>query len=594
MKYIGVLSRIAKLLTLITLITFSATSFAKEFAVGQILLKTKANVPPAKLAALLHNNNASIISTINGIEVHIVKVPAHTEETLVQALSHNPDIEFAELDTLQQLQSTIPNDTYYSSEWHLTKINAPGAWDMSKGSNVTVAVLDTGVDNTHPDLSANVLPGINIVDNTTNTTDTVGHGTEVAGVIGAIGNNGFGVAGTAWNVKILPVRVSNLSDGSAYTSDLANAIVWAADHGANIANASYALAGSSTIDSSASYLKSKGGLMTVSAGNDGNYYSIPNSKNIIAVTATDSSDTKTSWSTYGDFVDVAAPGLYIWTTASGGGYASVSGTSFSAPLTAGVLALMKSANPNLTPDQLENILEANAVDLGTTGWDTQYGYGRIDAYKAVLAAVNAGGTGGTTDTTPPTVSLTTPGGTVSGTVTISATASDNVQLTSLTIYAGSTQLGTTSTGTLNINWDTTQFADGSVTLKAVAVDSANNTSSATSTVTVANNVASDTTPPTMNIVGISDGQTISSNTNVSINASDNVALYSVNCKVDNVLVASGNTSLSITLNVRKLVLGGHTLLAEATDTAGNKTSVTINFSVVTSTKGGGGGNGHKK
>ncbi|MDX1812237.1 MAG: S8 family serine peptidase [Gammaproteobacteria bacterium] len=584
-------------------LAFPVVSTASEHALGRILVKTKANVPQAKLDALLNNNNASIISTIDGINVHVIKVPEHAEENVVMALSHNPNIEFAELDTLQELVETVPNDTYYGSAWHLPKVNAPGAWDMSMGTNVTVAVLDTGVDSTHPDLKANMLPGFNTVDNTTNTTDIAGHGTKVAGVIGAIGNNSAGVAGMAWNVKILPLRVSNQSSGSAYTSDLAEAVTWAANHGADVANASYAMAGSGTMDSAAAYLKSKGGLITISAGNDGAYYATSDSKNMIVVSATDSGDNKTSWSTYGDFVDVAAPGLSIWTTTNGGGYGAPSGTSFSAPLTAGVLALIKSANPNLSPDEVENILESTAKDLGAPGWDTSYGHGRVDAYQAVLTAMGTTGSGGgsssggtVADTTAPSVSLNSPGNTVSGTVNISASAADDTQLDSLAIYAGSTLLGSTSNGSLSVSWNTTLVADGNITLKAVAVDSSGNTSNKTASVTVANNIANDTVAPTVNIVGISEGQTISRNTSVTIDAADDVALSTVNCYINGSLVSSGNTSLTCNINVKKLKSGSHNLSANATDKAGNKTSKSVNFSIGGSSTSGstGGGKGRKK
>ena len=579
---------------------------AADHALGRILIKSKANVPQAKLNAILKGQSSNIISTIDGINVHIIKVPEHAEETVAWALSHNPNIEFAELDILHKREETIPNDTYYGSAWHLPKVNAAGAWDMSKGNNVTVAVLDTGVDANHPDLKANMLPGFNTVDNSTNSSDLAGHGTKVAGVIGAIGNNGIGVAGLAWNVKILPVRVSNETSGSAYTSDLAQAVTWAADNGADVANASYAMAGSGTMESAASYLRSKGGVITISAGNNGNYYSIPDSANMIMVSATASNDSKASWSTYGDFVDVAAPGVSIWSTTKGGGYGAVSGTSFSAPLTAGILALMKSANPNLSPDELENILENTAVDLGATGFDTSFGHGRVDANQAVLSAISSGdgsgSTGGgdtggtTTDTTAPTVSLSNPGSTVAGTITLTASGSDDVQLDKLEIFAGNQLLGSTSNGTLNVSWDSTTVADGDVILKAISTDSSSNTRTTTRTVSVVNQVLNDFTPPSLAISGISEGQTISSNTSVSIIASDNVALSTVNCYVNGALVASSNTSLSCNLNVKKLKSGNHTISANATDKAGNKTSKSANFSIISGGKtgGSGGGKGRKK
>lgn len=575
------------------------SAYAQEHALGRILVKSKANVPQAKLKALLNNNSASIISTIDDINVHIIKVPKHAEETVAHALARSPNIEFAELDLAHELTETIPDDDYYGNAWHLPKIGAPAAWDMSKGTNVTVAVLDSGVDPNHPDLKDKLLPGFNTVDNSTNTADIAGHGTKVAGVIGAASNNGIGVASIAWNASLLPVRVSNESSGTAWTSDIAEGVTWAANNGAKVVNASYAVTFRSTVSSAASYLKSKGGLLVVSAGNDGSEVtSAGDNPNIISVAATASNDSKTSWSTYGNFVDVTAPGSSIWTTVNGGNYGSASGTSFSSPLTAGVIALMMSANPNLTPDELETILESTAVDLGSTGFDKYNGHGRVDAHKAVLAAMNTsgsgGGSGGSIDTTAPSVSISSPGSIVSGLVTVSASASDETQLQELVIYAGSKVLGTTSNGSLSVNWDTTAHNDGSVILKAVATDSSNNSSSKSVSVTVANNIANDITPPNLSIQGISDGQTISKNTSVSVIASDNVALSLVNCKINGSLVASSNTSLTCNINVKKLKSGSHNLTANAVDMAGNSTSKSVNFTIGSGSTSGGGSKGKGK
>lgn len=597
--------RNAVCLAIATSIMLPISAYAQEHALGRILIKSKANVPQAKLDALLKSNSSSIISTIDGINVHIIRVPEHTEETVVRALSHNPNIEFAELDYVNELTATTPNDPKYGSAWHLSMINASNAWDMSKGTGVVVAVLDTGVNANHADLKANMLPGFNTVDNSTNSSDIAGHGTLVAGVIAAVSNNSTGVASIAWNTSILPVRVSNADSGSAYTSDIAEAVTWAADHGAHIANASYAVTTSGTVNSAAQYFKGKGGLLVVSAGNDGAEKTYSDNPNIISVAATGSNDSKTSWSTYGNFLDVTAPGAGIWTTVKGGGYGAASGTSFSSPLTAGVLALMKSANPNLSPNELENLLENTAKDLGSNGFDKYNGHGRVDAYQAVLAAMNTtgsggGGSGGDTgstepvvDSTAPIVSLSTPGSTVIGTVTISASASDDVQLDRIEIFAGNVSLGSTSSGNLSVSWDTTLQNDGNITLKVFATDSSGNTSSKSASVTIANNIASDITPPTLNINGISEGQTITSNTSTSIIANDDVALSIVNCFINGALVSSSNTSLSCNINVKKLKSGNHVISANAIDMAGNKTNKSVNFTIGSGTTKGG-GKGRKK
>ena len=242
-----------------SMLTTNALAADLEYASGQILIKPNPKASAAAVRAVLQSHNASTKSIIGGIGVHVVNVPANAEQAVVNALKHNPNIEFAELDVLHTHDEIIPNDPYYNSSWHLPKINAPLAWESSTGASVVVAVLDTGVDANHPDLGSRLLRGFNTVDNTTNSSDLSGHGTYVAGVIGAISNNGVGVASIAWDTHILPVRVSNQSSGSAYTSDLAEGITWAADNGAHIVNASYALSFTASAKSAAAKRDADGG-----------------------------------------------------------------------------------------------------------------------------------------------------------------------------------------------------------------------------------------------------------------------------------------------------------------------------------------------
>jgi subtilisin family serine protease len=186
----------------------------------------------------------------------------------MEALAKNPHVKFAELDEAMRPE-LIPNDPYYGNAWHLPRIDAPSAWDASTGLGVTVAILDTGVDATHPDLIAALVPGWNTYDNNSNSSDVHGHGTAVAGTAAASGANAAGVAGVAWRARIMPVRVTDTA-GYAYVSTLSSGITWAADHGARVANASFSVAaGSSTIATAAQYMRSKGGVVVVAAGNSG-------------------------------------------------------------------------------------------------------------------------------------------------------------------------------------------------------------------------------------------------------------------------------------------------------------------------------------
>jgi thermitase len=218
--------------------------------------------------------------------------------------------------------TATPNDPDYPSAWHLTQISAPSAWDTTTGSpKVTVAVIDSGADSTHPDLGPKLVPGWSFLSGTSNTSDTMGHGTATAGTVGAASNNGTGVASIAWQNPIMPLVVVD-STGYASYSNMASAITYAADHGARIVNMSLAGSGaSSTLQSAVTYAWGKGTVVFASAGNYSTstpYYPAA-CDYVLAISSTNSLDQLSSFSNYGSWIDLAAPGEGIWTTSSGGG-----------------------------------------------------------------------------------------------------------------------------------------------------------------------------------------------------------------------------------------------------------------------------------
>jgi thermitase len=576
----------------------------KRWVPGQILVAPRVGVGPADFDAALQRHGGRSKGRVGALDVHIVSVPAHAEEAVAKALAHNPGIRFAELDVLVKPDITSANDTYYPDGWHLATINAPAAWDSSLGSGVIVAVLDSGVDASHPDLQGQLVPGWNMYDNNVNTADVYGHGTKVAGVIAALSNNGMGVTSIAWNAKIMPVRISG-TDGWASSSTIANGLSWAANNGAQIANISYAVTGSSTVTSAASYMRSKGGVVFVSAGNDGNQSSIAPNASIITVSATQSGDTLAGWSTYGDFVDIAAPGAGIWSTKNGGDYAAVSDTSFSSPAAA-VGALVMASNSSLTPDEVEDILKGSSVDLGSPGKDEFFGYGRVDAAAAVATAGSGGSTGGgepdPVDTVAPLVSIASPtGGVVSGVVTVAVNASDDTGVDRVELFANGVRVKTDFTAPYNMTWDTSSNT-GSVNLVAKAFDIANNQGvSSTVSVTVDNVVVADITPPTVAILSpSSSGITVSGTVQINMTAEDNVGIALLKCYVDGALKGTTTAgTLSCSWNTRKAATGLHTIRAYAEDTAGLTAISEVQVEVVSTSKGGGGktgggGKGRKK
>lgn len=544
------------------------------FVPGRILVQFRPDVPAQQVRHLIAAARAQWLGEIPQIGVYVLQLPPSASEVAVaRAFGQRPEVIFAELDRILPPEDITPNDPYYASwQWALKKIQCPTAWSTTTGNNsVIIAILDTGVDGTHPDLSAKMVPGWNFYDNNSDTRDVYGHGTKVAGTAAASSNNAIGVASVAWECKIMPIRVSD-PQGYGYFSAMASGLTWAADRGARVANISYSISGSATVSAAAQYFRSRGGVVTVSAGNNGTFYNYPDDPNVLTIAATDSYDNITSYSTTGTHLDLAAPGT-AYTTTRGGSYSAVSGTSISAPIVAGVAALVISANPNLAASQVEDILKQSADDLGATGWDSTYGWGRVNAARALSLASsgsNSGGSSSFADTTPPSVKFTSPtnDATVSGTVSVQVSASDNVGVASVTLYLDGTAVASTSTAPYAFSWNTTSVVDGVHTLKAVAVDAANNTSSAQISVTVRNVV--DSSPPVVSILSPSDGASVGGIVTVSVSAMDDSGVVKMELYVDGKLTTT-STSAPFTLkwNTRKAANGPHTLQCKAYDAAGN-------------------------
>jgi subtilisin family serine protease len=320
--------------------------------------------------------------------VCVLDVPEPFSEAIMESLKRTGLFEYVERDRYART-GQIPNDPGFISEWHLAKIQGPQAWNMTTGSpSVEVAVIDTGVYGTHPDLIPNLAPGWNFVNSNADTSDRLGHGTAVAGTIAAAGNNGIGVTGVSWQSRIMPLVVVDENDLAAY-SDLAAAIQYAADRGVRIINISIGgPAPSLTLQHAVDYAWDKGALIFASAMNDGapNPYYPAACNHVIAVSATDTNDHLASFSNYGSWIAISAPGASILTTTNGGGYAYWFGTSFASPIVAGVAALSLAINPSLTNVELVTILETSADDMGTPGHNPSFGWGRVNAFNAVSAA----------------------------------------------------------------------------------------------------------------------------------------------------------------------------------------------------------------
>ncbi|WP_030438884.1 S8 family serine peptidase [Actinoplanes subtropicus] len=406
---------------------------------------------------------------------------------LVSSAQHARNALGVELDApITMLSAPAGDDTLRDDQWDLTKIHAMDAWASSTGSGVTVAVIDTGVDATHEDLAGQVLPGMDFVTGVAGAgIDPNGHGTFVAGTIAAITGNGLGISAIAPDAKILPVRVLDAA-GNGFMSNAARAIVWAADNGANVINMSFgSITRSLAVSAAVSYARGKG-VVIVAAGGNGRAMSSPVTypaadPGVIAVAATDSSDTIAAYSSSGSYIDVAAPGNAIESTTTGGTYASMFGTSLAAAHVSGVAALVAARQPSLTPDEIEEAIEENAVDRGARGKDKDFGYGRIDAAAAVTGADTIAGTPAPSASTSP-APIASPSRTVAksrATVSViaskSAVSYDTATSTVFTVTVGGraaaarpVQLCIADPGQAFICSDTTTSASGKVVLTRTA------------------------------------------------------------------------------------------------------------------------------
>lgn len=352
--------------------------------------------------------------------IYALKVPMETDvKAIARELSRNPNIEYAEPRHIYQLFD-VPNDSLYPQQWYLPKVEAPAAWDISQGdTNVVIGIIDTGVDWDHPDLAANIWENedetgfddqgndkrTNGLDDDNNgfiddwhgwdffgdvgntqdndPMDVIGHGTHCAGIASAVTNNVTGIAGLGRNCKIMPVKVA-----AGIITKGPEGIIYATDNGCDIINLSWGGdPPTSFLNDAIQYAHLSGTFVIAAAGNDNtSVRKYPAAyTNVFAVAATNMYDKKASFSSYGSFVDVSAPGYHMMSTVCDDDYDYMSGTSMAAPLTAGLAGLLKSLYPNWTNEQIANqiIESADNIDNLNSQYAGLLGSGRINALNAL-------------------------------------------------------------------------------------------------------------------------------------------------------------------------------------------------------------------
>ncbi|MEN6553160.1 MAG: S8 family serine peptidase, partial [Methanobacterium sp.] len=382
-------------------------------------------------------------SEVKGLQ--LVRIPANISlKDAIAKYKKNSNVIYAE-SNYAYAENSIPDDTYYDYQWGLSQVNASEAWNITTGSHkVIIAVIDSGIDLNHPDLKANIwinkgeIPGNSIDDDhngyiddvygwnfisgNSNISDDDGHGTHVAGIIAAEGNNSKGVTGVMWSATIMSLKFLD-NEGNGYVDDAVSAIRYATKMGASIISCSWG--GSEYSQALKDVIDASSALVVCAAGNRGSganddispvYPACFTSKNIISVAATDASDVLASFSDYGlNSVDVAAPGTHICSTLPGSQYGYMQGTSMAVPYVTGLAGLIKSIRPDLTALQIKYTILNNVDYISSLAGKILTG-GRINAFKALTNII--------TDSTAPTVRVNLKGGSYYSPLNVTLTSSE--------------------------------------------------------------------------------------------------------------------------------------------------------------------------
>jgi subtilisin family serine protease len=397
------------------------TKSAEPNAAQEFLVRFKGAYSTSdEVARFMARQDLMLLQHLPQIDVWLVTPRDTFPAQNLASLMRQSEIDWVESNDVLQASGVItPSDEFYLPQQlpYLSLMRLPEAWTYTTGDALIIAIVDTGVDLNHPDLANKLWTnpdesigngvdddlngyvddggGWNFVSNSNLVQDNNGHGSHVAGSAAAHTNNGLGIAGVSWNSIIMPVKALN-SLGQGTYADIAAAIIYAADEGASVINLS--LGGPvppQTVRLAVSYAQSKGCLVIASTGNSGvagvEYpAALPG---VLAVAATTNQDewwfdsSSNHGSNYGPEVDVAAPGVDIFSTVTSGGYFVASGTSMSTAHVSGLAALIWSANPAYSADGVARVITATAHDVASGGWDQYTGWGRIDAYAALQEAV---------------------------------------------------------------------------------------------------------------------------------------------------------------------------------------------------------------
>jgi subtilisin family serine protease len=332
--------------------------------------------------------DVTVDGSLPEIRTKVFTITRGRERRALEALAAQAGVTSVEVDSVLTETATTPNDPHWSAydRWAHDQVGLRSAWDITRGSSdVVIAILDSGLETSHPEFAKRVVAPWDYVGDDAIPNDPRGHGTMSSGAAAARGNNSRGVAGVCWSCRIMPLRVLD-RNGTGYASDVIRGITYAADKGADVISMSFGgFAYSTAMQNAITYARKKGAVVLASAGNEGDtakFYPGAYS-GVIAVAANRPDGGRYSWSTYGGWVDLTAPGCF-WTTKTGGGYGNFCGTSASTPLVAGIVGLLRAAKPGATRSTIETVIQETARPVSYVQ------DGRPDAMAALKALGAAG------------------------------------------------------------------------------------------------------------------------------------------------------------------------------------------------------------
>lgn len=378
--------------------TFNQESQISSAIANQFVVKFKDKMSTTSVQSFANQINAQLVKTSPIINTAVFKtLDGMTVDNYIDSLQTNPLVDYAEKNFEYKNSYTV-SDPRSKEQNGLAIAGLSKAWDITFGDpKITIAVVDTGIDLTHPDLKNKIVNGYNVItQGKTPPKDDNGHGTHASGIAGADTNNKIGVAGTAPKCKLMPIKALD-AKGSGDTFNVALGVVWAADHGARVINMSLGGPNNVTLQRAIEYALAKNVVVVAAMGNDGkNKKAYPAAlPGVISVGSVDFDKRRSEFSNYGDWITVVAPGSQILSTLptyettmtefeKEQEYDYLDGTSMACPMVAGLAGLILSRNPNYTPEEVKQRIQSTSTDLGKKGYDIEYGYGLINAAKAIL------------------------------------------------------------------------------------------------------------------------------------------------------------------------------------------------------------------